>query len=147
MSEGNNRDKALAAALVGVSSGDTTSKLVERANAFLTFLNGGAPATAPATMPATTAPAKPKPAATKPKPAAAKPVVNAEVADVDLKKLVGDKVNELLKANKRTEAVDLLASFDSQSASGIVSQGEDVITAFMTQADEILASAEGGLAD
>jgi hypothetical protein len=59
---------------------------------------------------------------------------------VDYLKIVGDKVNELLKANKRTEAVALLATFDgAKSASSILKQGPDVIKAFLDGADEILA--------
>ncbi len=59
---------------------------------------------------------------------------------VDYLKIVGDKVNELLKANKRSETVTLLATFDgAKSASGILKQGPDVIKAFLDGADEILA--------
>jgi hypothetical protein len=72
-------------------------------------------------------------AAEKAKAVEAKPVV-------DYLKIVGNKVNELLKANKRAEAVALLETFDgAKSASGILKQGPDVIKAFLDDADEILA--------
>lgn len=59
--------------------------------------------------------------------------------EVDYKKVVGDKVNELLKANKRSEAVELLASFNgAKSASGVIDQGEEAIQAFLVGADAIL---------
>lgn len=81
------------------------------------------------------------------KPAAKTAPKKAEV-DPDAKKLVGDKVNELLRANKRDEAVALLGSFDgAQSATGIVSQGDEVVQAFMAGADEILSAESGSLAD
>ena len=126
--------------------------VVSAATKFAAFLEGGtAPAvTKPATKPVvekakpvTAAPVeKAKPVAAKHLRAAAKPEINP-----DAKKMVGDKVNELLRANKREEAVALLASFEgAQSATGIVSQGEEVVQAFMAQADEILSAAEG-LAD
>jgi hypothetical protein len=153
MSE-NNRAQALAGAVSIGGNGDT---VVANAAAFLAFLEGSASpkapkaqvatsATAAATTKATSTPSttEPKSSAKPAKPAAKEAAPKAP----DSKKIVGDKVNELLKANQRDAAVKLLDSFDgAQSASGIVSQGQEVIDAFMAGADEILASAEGGLAD
>lgn len=52
------------------------------------------------------------------------------------------KVDELLKANKRNETIALLFSFDgAKAASGINAQGQEVMAAFIEQADEILLSA------
>ena len=124
--------------------------VVEAAKKFATFLFGGVPASAPAKAPAqpvatktATVPAKiAKPAAksAETKPAAPK----KDEVDPDAKKMVGDKVNEMLKANKRDEAVALLASFgDATSATGIVKQGDDVISAFMEGADAILSADSG----
>ena len=147
------REKALGAA-VAVAGPLGDDAVVSAATKFAAFLMGGtAPAvTKPATKPVvekakpvTAAPAeKAKPVAAKPAAqVAAKPEINP-----DAKKMVGDKVNELLRANKREEAVALLASFEgAQSATGIVSQGEEVVQAFMAQADEILSAAAEGLAD
>ena len=147
------REKALGAAVtVAGSLGDDA--VVEAAKKFATFLLGGAQVSAPAKVPAqpaatktATAPAKvAKPAA---KPVETKPAApKKDEVDPDAKKMVGDKVNEMLKANKRDEAVALLASFaDATSATGIVKQGDDVISAFMEGADAILSADSGSLAD
>lgn len=145
------REKALSAA---VALGGDPATVVAAAQAFEAFLGGASSAAKPAdpkpaaTKPAATKPATTpatKPAATKP---AAKPAPKKDEVDPDAKKMVGDKVNELLKANKRDEVIALLASFDgAQSATGIVALGDEVIEAFMAGAEEILASSEGGLAD
>ena len=153
------REKALSAA-VATAAESGADAVIAAAKQFEAYILGTAttaakPAAAKpaAAKPAATTAAKPaaaKPAAAKPAAAtAAKPAATkkAEV-DPDAKKLVGDKVNELLRANKREEAVALLGSFDgAQSATGIVAQGDEVIQSFLTQADEILTAAEGGLAD
>ena len=147
------REKALGAAVtVAGSLGDDA--VVEAAKKFATFLSGGVPASAPTKVPAqpaatktATAPAKvAKPAA---KPVETKPAApKKDEVDPDAKKMVGDKVNEMLKANKRDEAVALLASFaDATSATGIVKQGDEVIQAFMEGADAILSADSGSLAD
>ena len=129
------REKALSAA-VATAAESGADAVIAAAKQFEAYILGTAKSATPAAA---------KPAATTAaKPAAAK---KAEV-DPDAKKLVGDKVNELLRANKREEAVALLGSFDgAQSATGIVAQGDEVIQSFLTQADEILTAAEGGLAD
>ena len=147
------REKALSAA-VATAAESGADAVIAAAKQFEAYILGMAKSATPAAAkPAATTAAKPaaaKPAAAKPaattaaKPAATK---KAEV-DPDAKKLVGDKVNELLRANKREEAVALLGSFDgAQSATSIVAQGDEVIQSFLTQADEILSAAEGGLAD
>ena len=147
------REKALGAAVAVVGSlGDDA--VVEAAKKFATFLLVGVPASAPAKAPAqpaatktATAPAKVvKPAA---KPVETKPAApKKDEVDPDAKKMVGDKVNEMLKANKRDEAVALLASFaDATSATGIVKQGDEVIQAFMEGADAILSADSDSLAD
>ena len=129
------REKALSAA-VATAAESGADAVIAAAKQFEAYILGTAKVATPAAAkPAATTAAKP--AATK----------KAEV-DPDAKKLVGDKVNELLRANKREEAVALLGSFDgAQSATGIVAQGDEVIQSFLTQADEILTAAEGGLAD
>ena len=129
------REKALSAA-VATAAESGADAVIAAARYFEAYILGTAKSATPAAA---------KPAAT----TAAKPAA-AEKAkvDPDAKKLVGDKVNELLRANKREEAVALLGSFDgAQSATGIVAQGDEVIQSFLTQADEILTAAEGGLAD
>ena len=129
------REKALSAA-VATAAESGADAVIAAAKQFEAYILGTAKSATPAAA---------KPAAT----TAAKPAA-AEKAkvDPDAKKLVGDKVNELLRANKREEAVALLGSFDgAQSATGIVAQGDEVIQSFLTQADEILTAAEGGLAD
>jgi hypothetical protein len=148
------RAQALAGA-IQVDSANGAKAVVDTANKFLAFLEGktaGAPVSAPAkeaTPPAATktavAPVKDaKPAAEKPAAkAAAKPSApKKDEVDPDAKKMVGDKVNELLKANLREEVVALLASFgEATSATGIVKQGDEVIGAFMEQADALLTAA------
>lgn len=159
------REKALAASLTYVGlliKNQADYDVVKIASTFADYIAGNndnepAPektkptgAKAPVEKPATEK-AKPvtKPAAEKAKPVTAKAPKKDEV-NPDLKKMVGDKVNECLKANLRDPIVDLLASFDgAQSATGIVLQGQEAIDSFMEQADSLLAAAaeEGGLAD
>ena len=147
------REKALSAA-VATAAESGADAVIAAAKQFEAYILGTAKVATPAAAkPAATTAAKPaaaKPAAAKPAATTAAKPAAAEKAkvDPDAKKLVGDKVNELLRANKREEAVALLGSFDgAQSATGIVAQGDEVIQSFLTQADEILTAAEGGLAD
>jgi len=158
------REKALDAA---VRLGGPLKGVVEAAEAFAAFLGGAAAPKASAAT-STLAPAAkssaPALAATKPattkvasgsattasKPAKPASAAKKDEIDPDLKKMVGDKVNELLKANLRDQAVDLLASFEgATSATGIVKQGQEVVDAFMEQADALLTAAAeaGGIAD
>ena len=147
------REKALDAA---VRLGGPLKGVVEAAEAFAAFLGGAAAPKASAgsppakltktesTVKAATTVAKAE------KPVAAKPTPKKDEIDPDLKKMVGDKVNELLKADLRDQAVDLLASFEgATSATGIVKQGQEVVDAFMEQADALLTAAAeaGGMAD
>ena len=148
------REKALGAAVTIVGGASDADAVVEAAKKFATFLLGGVPASAPAKAPAQpaatkTATAPAKVAKTAAKPAETKPAApKKDEVDPDAKKMVGDKVNEMLKANKRDEAVALLASFaDATSATGIVKQGDEVIQAFMEGADAILSADSGSLAD
>ena len=146
------REKALDAA---VRLGGPLKGVVEAAEAFAAFL-GGAAAPKATVEKTTTKPvsekAKPvtQPVTEKTKPVAAKPAAKKDEIDPDLKKMVGDKVNELLKADLRDQAVDLLASFEgATSATGIVKQGQEIVDAFMEQADALLTAAAeaGGMAD
>src|ERR1700677_4552819 len=161
-----NRAQALAGA-ISVAAKDGADAVVSAATKFLACLDGaaspkvfaGTSASAKATTSTAPAQTASKPTATKPASGSAttvsKPVKTASVPkkdeiDPDAKKLVGDKVNELLKANLREEAVALLASFgEATSATGIVKQGDDVIGAFMEGADALLTAAaeSGSLAD
>ena len=147
------REKALSAAVQVLGQSAGIAGVIAAAKQLEAYIASGASAapkeTPKAAEPKSAAKVEPKAApATKP---AAKPEAKPEKAkalDPDAKKLVGDKVNELLKANKRDEAVALLASFDgAASATGIVVQGDEVIQAFLAGAEEILASSEGGLAN
>lgn len=160
------REKALGAAVaVAATSGEDA--VISAAKKFEAYIIGGtaspkassagtsasaktSPSAAPAqaaTKPATTKTASGS-ATTASKPAKAASVAKKDEVDPDAKKLVGDKVNELLKANKRDEVIALLASFaEATSATGIVKQGDEVIAAFMEQADALLAVDEGSLAD
>lgn len=164
------REKALDAAIKLAIGGNTDAEAVIAAAEQLAFFITGAPPAAKTASPKASVPtktetktevekAKPvtkpaaekaKPVATKPaKPVATKPAKKAE-ADPDLKKAVGDKVNELLKANLREQAVDLLASFDgATSATSISLQGPEAVESFIAQADELLSATteEGNLAD
>jgi chorismate mutase len=48
-------------------------------------------------------------------------------------------IGDMLKANKRKEAIGLLASFNgAKSKTGIIEQGADVMAAFVEQAEAIL---------
>lgn len=63
-------------------------------------------------------------------------------AEPDPKELVGKAIENLLKANKRTEAVDLLATFNgAKSASGVLEQGAEAVAKFLAGAEEILLGA------
>lgn len=152
------REKALSAA-VTVAGTLGHQAVIQAAFAFETYLDGVEDTAVPV-KPTATKPLAEKPAAEKIKPVTkpavekakpvTKPATKDNAIDPDAKKMVGDKVNELLKANLRDQVVDLLASFDgAQSATGIVTQGQSVIDSFIEQADALLAvgAEEGGLAD
>lgn len=158
------REKALDAA---VRLGGPLKGVVEAAEAFAAFLGGAAApkgqsaatATAGTAAKATTTaksattgkvPTNTSAASASPSKPATKPAAKKDEIDPDLKKMVGDKVNELLKADLRDQAIDLLASFEgATSATGIVKQGQEVVDAFMEQADALLTAAAeaGGMAD
>ena len=161
------REKALSAA-VAVAAAEGVAAVVAAAQKFEAYITGGAAspkasaptsaspktttsgASAPAAKPAANTKAAPGSATTASKPAKAASAPKKDEVDPDAKKMVGDKVNELLKANLREEAVALLASFgEATSATGIVKQGDEVTGAFMEQADALLTAAAeaGGLAD
>jgi hypothetical protein len=139
MSDPTIRATALAHALVVAAKG-SVEEVLAAAVQFEHFIVNGLSMGHPATAPKAAAPAAaPKAAAPKAAPAAA-----PKAADpAEMKKAVGDKVNALLKASKRDEAISLLGSFNgAKSASGIVDQGEAIVKKFIAGADKILAAAE-----
>jgi hypothetical protein len=153
------KEKALDAA---VRLGGNAKTVVEAAEAFAAFLGGATPPKGPSAKAATAATAVKETTTAKSAPtgkaptntsaasakAVAKPVTKKDEINPDLKKMVGDKVNELLKADLRDQAVDLLASFEgATSATGIVKQGQEVVDAFLAGADELLASTTESIAD
>lgn len=149
------REKALAAA---VQLGGGAMTIVQAAAMFADFLEGPAkdakdaqPGPEPSPEPKSRTAEKPTTekakSVTKPAVEKAKPVAKPNEIDPDLKKLVGDKVNELLKANLREQAVELLGSFEATSATGIVKAGKETVDSFMEQADALLNGAAGNLAD
>lgn len=88
---------------------------------------------------ATPAPAAAKAAkASKPAPKAEAPVEEVEEAAGPTKDAVSKAVESLLKANKRQEAIDLMAQFKAKSVSTIQ---ESDYAAFIEAADEILLAA------
>jgi hypothetical protein len=134
-----------AVAVVG-KIGDAAA-VINAAEAFNDFLNAAEaapvkiekPATKPATKPDVAAkPVKVEKAATKPAKVEA-PVEAAAPSDADrVESLIGD----MLKANKRKEAIALLASFEgAKTKSGIIEQGPEVMTAFIEGAEAILLGA------
>jgi hypothetical protein len=90
---------------------------------------------------------KAAPAAKAPKKAAETKAVVEEVAAVEESPSVAPEavkaaLDSLLKANKRKEAIALLATFEkATNVTAIVAQGGDVMAAFIEQANEILLSA------
>ena len=117
------RAQALAGAIQAGGPGD---QIIENAALFLAFLEGNSAAIwgrAEVTEPKK--PAKPK---AEPKPVVVEPT-GPTLDDVK------SKLNELLSANKRNEAVALFAEFSAKNASG-VKDGDRA--AFIEKADAIL---------
>jgi hypothetical protein len=140
------REKALDAA---VRLGGTAEAVVKAADALYAFLTGDTVKPATKVGAPVKAEAKPKTAvAEKPTAKPAAPVAKKDEIDPELKKMVGDKVNELLKADLREQAVTLLANYEgATSATGIVKQGQEVVESFMAAADALLEGATTGIAD
>lgn len=70
-----------------------------------------------------------------------KRVEETEAAAVEgpTKEQVAKAIENMLKANKRKEAIATLAKFgDAKSATGIVEQGEKVMAAFLEAAEAVL---------
>lgn len=99
-----------------------------------------------------------KPAATKPAAVAKKPAKTEEqlVAEIVAKNAATEiakddgptledvkaAINKMLKANKRNAAIALLGSFDgATNAPTLQAQGSDVMSAFITKAEDILLDA------
>lgn len=86
-----------------------------------------------------------KPKADKPKkeaaPAKTEEKVVAEATGIKPEAVKG-AVDGMLKANRRDDAIELLASFNgAKSASDITKQGQEVMAAFIEKAEEILLGA------
>jgi hypothetical protein len=65
-----------------------------------------------------------------------------EATNIVAPEAVKSALDSLLKANKRKEAIALLATFEkATNVTAIVAQGGDVMAAFIEQANEILLSA------
>jgi uncharacterized protein (DUF2267 family) len=120
---------------------DKIDALIAAMNNLTAVIAGGSPAVNTPAVAATTA--APKPKADKPKKAPAKSeeeivkeVAQAAEAEVTVTKdQVSAAVQEMLKANKRQEAIDLLASFKAKSVSGLA---EADYAAFVDGANEVL---------
>jgi uncharacterized protein (DUF2267 family) len=120
---------------------DKIDALIAALDRLTTVIIGEGVMSATAVAPAVVAPAKPK--ADKPKKAPAKSeeeivkeVAQAAEAEVTVTKdQVSAAVQEMLKANKRQEAIDLLASFKAKSVSGLA---EADYAAFVDGANEVL---------
>lgn len=134
---------------IDASSNDPAS-IVATAELFYNFLAGedavAAPGTPPATAPATK-PAATKPAATKPattpattKPAATKPAATKPAVDPAFEAVKG-LVKQLIEANLRAEAMQLLADNGANSTTSLVALGPEVVEAFTNAANELLATA------
>ena len=107
-------------------------------------LLGAKPATsaAPATAVATKAAAKPKPNGA---PAKTEEQLVAEATKTESPSLTVDDVkkavDKLLKANKRQDAIDLMADFEgAKNATEIAKLGEEAIESFVKQANDLLAA-------
>ena len=71
--------------------------------------------------------------------AAAEDAADAAVEGTATAEQVEAAIGNMLKANKRKEAINLLASFNgAKTKTGIIEQGADVMTAFVEQAEAIL---------
>jgi hypothetical protein len=127
MSEGS-RAIALQEAVKFGTGALSYEKIIDVAELFNTFIEGG------------TAPAKTeKPIAKVEKKAAPKIEPKVEKPAVDNIKMVSDKINELLKANKRPETVALLATFNgAKNATMVVAEGDEAVASFLEQADGLL---------
>lgn len=137
MSEGSRAIALQEAVKVGAQIKAPPLQILEIAAQFEAFIYGSGNQISTAAPPAAKTEKAEKIAKLPPKP---------KEPEVDYKKIVGDKVNALLKANKRPEAVELLASFNgAKSATAVIEQGADTIKAFLEGADAILA--DTGLAD
>lgn len=125
--------------------------LAERFNSFLTAIEGTQAAASIAKPAAPKAVKATKPAKSEEEvvqefvsKAAAKAAAEdaAEVAAVEgtaTAEQVEAAIGNMLKANKRKEAINLLASFNgAKTKTGIIEQGADVMTAFVEQAEAIL---------
>ena len=87
-----------------------------------------------------------QPKAEKPKkeaaPAKTEEKVVEEAASTIKPEAVKGAVDGMLKANRRDDAIELLASFSgAKSASDITKQGQEVMAAFIAKAEEILLGA------
>jgi uncharacterized protein (DUF2267 family) len=122
---------------------DKIDALIAAMNNLTAVIAGGSPATNTPAIVATVVATAPKPKADKPKKAPAKSeeeivkeVAQAAEAEVTVTKdQVSAAVQEMLKANKRQEAIDLLASFKAKSVSGLA---EADYAAFVDGANEVL---------
>jgi hypothetical protein len=121
--------------------------LIVAMNNLAAVIAGGAPAAPAATLITAVQAAAPKPKADKPKKTAAKSeeelvkeIAQAAEAEEETtpavsKDQVSAAVQEMLKANKRQEAIDLLAKFKAKSVSGLA---EADYAAFVDGANEVL---------
>lgn len=113
----------------------TIEASLERIATALESLAAQAPAAPVATAKVVDKPAKsPKAEAPKAEP--------KKAAEPDPKELVGKAIEKLLKAGKRDKAVALLGTFNgAKSASGVLEQGVDAVSAFLAGAEGILLGA------
>ncbi len=87
------------------------------------------------------APAKQPKQPTKPK-TEPKPEIKDEPQPTNLEPQVEKAIESMLKANKRKEAIELLASFNgAKSKTGIIEQGAEVMAAFLEGAESVLLGA------
>jgi uncharacterized protein (DUF2267 family) len=112
---------------------DKIDALIAAMNNLTAAIVGGA---TPAVAPAKPKADKPKKAPPKSEEEIVKEVAQAAEAEVTVTKdQVSAAVQEMLKANKRQEAIDLLASFKAKSVSGLA---EADYAAFVDGANEVL---------
>ena len=127
------------------------ASVVNIAQIFLDFLNGGAdvkaqpaPVATPAEKPvkaakATLATGTKATTAVTPKPAKPAPVTAEEVLE-DRKAKIGAKVAASLAANKRQEAVDIMAEYGAQSVSSLAASDAS-LAEVLAKFDEMLLAA------
>lgn len=119
--------------LAGGGNGDAAT-VVATAEVFSAFLSGAAPVVEAPAPKAAKPPKQPK--------VEAPPVVEEAAAAPDVSARVEEVIGAMLKANKRKEALGLLASFnDSKNKTEIVAQGAEVMAQFVEQAEAILLGA------